>query len=156
MSDYLVSNTVVIPVEPQRVFDIVANPAMHPVIDGSGSVRKSHDGNPTRLSLGAKFGVDMRLGAPYAITNKVIEFEEGRRIAWRHWAGHVWRYVFEPTEGGTKVTEQWDASRRPLVAKLFYRLSRFPDRNDAGIRATLRRLNDVATENGRSDSGGDA
>ncbi|MBN9619927.1 MAG: SRPBCC family protein, partial [Actinobacteria bacterium] len=105
MSAYLVTESRVIAAEPQRLFDIVADPAMHPVIDGSGSVRALRSGGPERLALGSTFGMDMKLGAAYKITNTVVEFEEGRRIAWRHFNGHIWRYVFEPVDGGTRVTE---------------------------------------------------
>lgn len=129
----------------EKVFEIVANPAMHPVIDGSGTVQQTRDGSPERLSLGAKFGMDMKLGAPYRITNTVIEFEEGRRIAWRHFNGHVWRYLFEPVDGGTTVTEQWDARHLPLVKRVGLRVMGFPGRNRQGIHATLHRLREVAT-----------
>jgi len=106
MSDYLVSESRVIAADPQAIFDIVADPAMHPVMDGSGTVQAVQESAPPRLELGATFGMDMKLGAPYKITNEVVEFEEGRRIAWKHFNGHVWRYLFEPVDGGTKVTEQ--------------------------------------------------
>jgi hypothetical protein len=142
MSAYLVSESKVIAADPQTLFDIIADPSMHPEIDGSGSVRAAHDGVPERLSLGAKFGMDMKLGAPYKITNKVIEFDEPARLAWRHFNGHVWRYLFEQVDGGTKVTEQWDA--RPAKNRLFLRLSGFPGRNRRGIKATLDRLESVA------------
>ena len=143
MSTYLVSESRVIKADPKALFDIVADPAMHPKIDGSGSVREIRDGAPPRLSLGATFGMDMRIGAPYKIVNKVVEFDEPKVIAWRHFNGHVWRYLFEPTEGGTKVTEQWDA--RPAKNKIFLRLSGFPKRNREGIVATLQRLDELAT-----------
>jgi hypothetical protein len=140
MSAYLVTETRVIAAEPQQLFDIVADPAMHPVIDGSGSVREARDGNPARLSQGAKFGMDMKLGAPYKITNKVVEFDEGKQIAWRHFNGHVWRYTFEAVDGGTKVTEEWDA--RPAKNKIGLVLMGFPARNRRGIKATLQRLDE--------------
>lgn len=146
MSDDLVSESIMITAPAEELFEIVANPAMHPVIDGSGSVQQGSDRNPERLSLGAKFGMDMKLGAPYKITNTVIEFEEGRRIAWRHFHGHIWRYIFEPVDGGTTVTEQWDARRLPLIKRVGLRLTGFPARNRKGIQATLRRLQNVATE----------
>jgi hypothetical protein len=142
MSAYLVSESKVIAADPQTLFDIVADPSKHPEIDGSGSVRAARDGAPERLSLGAKFGMDMKIGASYKITNKVIEFDEPARLAWRHFNGHVWRYLFEPVEGGTKVTEQWDA--RPAKNRLFLRLSGFPARNRRGIKATLDRLESLA------------
>jgi hypothetical protein len=145
MSAYLVSESRVIAADPQRLFDIVADPAMHPTIDGSGTVQATRGGAPARLSAGAKFGMDMKIGAPYKITNTVVEFDEGRQIAWRHFNGHVWRYLFEPVDGGTRVTEQWDA--RPAKNRIFLRLSGFPGRNRKGIVATLQRLDElVATQ----------
>jgi hypothetical protein len=143
MSSYLVSESRTISADAQRLFDIVADPAMHPVIDGSGSVQAVRGDAPARLSLGATFGMDMKLGAAYKITNTVVEFEEGRRIAWRHFNGHIWRYIFEPVDGGTKVTEQWDARR--VWNKIGLRLSGFPRRNRDGILATLQRLDEVAS-----------
>ena len=143
MNGLLVSETTVIDAEPQRLFDIVANPAMHPVMDGSGSVQAVRDNAPARLELGAKFGMDMKLGASYKIENTVVEFEEGRTIAWRHFNGHIWRYIFEPVDGGTKVTEQWDARR--TRNRLFLRLMGFPDRNRRGIVATLQRLDELTS-----------
>ena len=128
----------VIPAEAQAIFDLLADPAMHPVIDGSGTVRKPREGNPVRLDLGSTFGMDMRMGAPYKITNTVVEFEEGRRIAWRHFGKHVWMYDLEPVDGGTKVTETFDYStaRSPLWVKL----AGFPRRNRKGMEKTLLRL----------------
>jgi len=143
MSDGLVSEERIIAADPQSLFDIVADPAMHPVIDGSGSVRAARPGNPPRLSAGATFSMDMQLGAPYKIRNTVVEFDEPHRIAWRHFYGHVWRYRFEPVEGGTRVTEQWDPTN--AHNKLFLRLVRFPAHNRQGIRRTLDRLAEIAT-----------
>lgn len=143
MSDYLISESRTIDAPAQQLFDIVADPAMHPVIDGSGTVRQLRSGSADRLAPGARFGMDMHFGAPYRITNTVVEFDEGRRLAWRHFNGHVWRYLFEPQDDGrTTVTEQWDARtvwNRPLL-----KLAGFPKRNQDGIRATLERLADVA------------
>ncbi len=145
MSAYLVSETSTIDTDPQTLFDIVADPAMHPVIDGSGSVKAQRAGGPARLSMGSEFGMDMKMGAGYKITNTVVEFEEGRLLGWRHFNGHVWRYIFEPTaDGGTTVTEQWDA--RPVWNRLALKLSGFPNRNREGIQKTLVRLAEVAAD----------
>lgn len=144
MSAYLVSETRTIPAPAQELFDIVADPGRHPEIDGSGSVRATRDGGPQRLSLGAKFGMDMHLGANYKIENTVVEFEDGRRIAWRHFNGHVWRYTFTPVAGGTEVTEQWDARPLPVWNRLGLRLTGFPERNRRGIEKTLDRLAQIA------------
>jgi hypothetical protein len=141
MSTYLVSESAVIAATPQQLFDIIANPAMHPVVDGSGSVRAVGSDVPARLSMGAKFGMDMKLGASYKITNTVVEFDEPHQIGWRHFNGHIWRYIFEPVEGGTKVTEEWDATA--VKSRLTLRLMGFPSRNRAGIQATLKRLAEI-------------
>jgi uncharacterized protein YndB with AHSA1/START domain len=140
MSSYLVTETRVIDADPQRLFDIVADPAMHPVIDGSGTVKAVLPGGPVRLSKGAKFAMGMRVGASYKILNTVVEFEEPTLIGWRHFNGHIWRYRFEPVEGGTLVTEEWDARR--AKNRLMIGLLGFPRRNRRGMQATLERLAD--------------
>jgi hypothetical protein len=102
-------------------------------------VKGSRDTTPARLSLGATFGMDMKMGAPYKITNTVVEFEEGRRIAWRHFGGHVWRYILEPqADGTTKVTEQFDWTTSK--SKIGLRLMGAPKRNKKAMVATLDRL----------------
>lgn len=142
---YLVSVSRQIPAPAGRLFDIVADPSMHPRLDGSGSVRANRGDVPERLSLGATFSMDMHLKASYRITNTVVEFEEGRRIAWRHFNGHRWRYLFEPTDdGGTLVTEQWDARTTPT--RFFLRLLGFPAMAAEAIPATLDNLAALATE----------
>lgn len=141
MSAYLVSESRIIAASPQQLFNVVADPAMHARVDGSGSVRQAQEGNPHRLSLGARFGMDMKLGASYKITNTVVEFEEPSLIAWRHFNGHVWRYRFERVDGGTRVTEQWDA--RPAKNRFVLRLIGFAGRNRKGILATLQRLDEL-------------
>jgi len=135
---YLISVERRAPADPQTVFDVLADPAMHPVIDGSGTVRALTHSAPTRLHLGAEFGMDMRLGSRYHVTNRVVEFDAPRRIAWRHFNGHVWRYLLCSVDGGTLVTEQWDATgvwNRAALALLG-----FPRRNRRGMIATLDRL----------------
>lgn len=123
---------------PQQIFDLLADPRKHSLIDGSGSVQNARVNAPERLSLGAKFGMDMKIGLPYRITNEVVEFDEPKQIGWRHMGGHIWRYVLEPANGGTMVTEQfdWTHSKSPIVLKL---MGAF-DKNEKAIAATLERL----------------
>lgn len=132
-----------IPASAADIFDLLAAPRRHALIDGSGMVRGVQDRTPERLSAGARFGMQMRWGVPYKILNEVVEFEEGRRIAWRHFGGHVWRYVLTPVdEHTTDVTEQFDAgpSRSPLVLRLI----RASSRNQDAIEQTLARLEEWA------------
>jgi len=109
-----------IPAAPGLIFEILADPRQHSKIDGSGSVKAAKVSAPPRLALGAKFTMDMKIVIPYKMTNTVVEFEENRRIAWQHFGGHIWRYILEPFDGGTKVTEQFDynGSKSALMLKL--------------------------------------
>ena len=140
----VVSESIDIVAPPEIVFTILADPRQQSRIDGSGSVRALLKG-PERLSKGATFGVDMKLfGVPYKIRNTVVEFDEGRRVAWRHFGGHRWRYVLEPIEGGTRVTESFDYSMYKLPQRLVIELAGFPARNRAGIAGTLVKLKEAA------------
>ncbi len=128
-----------VPAEPQAVFDLLADPRQHAVIDGSGTVREAQPGNPERLTLGARFSMSMKQGMPYRITNEVVEFDEPNVIAWRHLGHHVWRYRLRPVDGGTEVTEEfdWGPARIPSVV---YTASGATRKNAKAIDATLDRL----------------
>lgn len=95
------------------IFDLLANPATHSSFDGSGTVKKAISG-PARLYLGAKFGMSMKIKAPYRITNTVIAFEENRKISWAHLMKWRWCYELEAVSSTqTVVTESFDASKVP-------------------------------------------
>jgi len=84
------------------------------VIDGSNSIR-SVVSAPERLALGDKFGMNMEIGIKYRITNTVVEWEENKKIAWRHLGRWIWRYEFtELAPNQTVVTESFDGTRTPL------------------------------------------
>jgi hypothetical protein len=134
----IVSVSKLVSASPEQIFELLANPAMHAVIDGSGSVIASKSSAPQRLSLNATFGMSMKKGAPYKITNTVVEFVEGKQIAWRHFGGHIWRYILESTQDGTMVTEQFSygTSKSPLMLKL----AGYVGKNELAIRNTLDNL----------------
>jgi uncharacterized protein YndB with AHSA1/START domain len=134
----------------ERIFTVLADPAQHCLIDGSGSVRRNRPGNPERLSLGAKFSMDMRMGGPYRIVNEVVEFDEGRRIGWRHMAHNVWRYELEPVDGGTNVRETFDYTNGR--GKTFLRLTRTPEKNRKAMEQTLQRLATMLEGGGGGDT----
>ncbi len=131
----LISASNFVPATPHEIFELLANAAMHSVIDGSGSVLAPKDTAPQRLSLNATFGMSMKKGMPYKITNTVVEFVEDKQIGWRHIGGHIWRYILEPTEGGTTVTEQfaYRSSRSPLMLEL----AGYVKSNNVAIKQTL-------------------
>ena len=120
MDTHSVSVERVIAAPASSLFAIVSDVARHPEIDGSGSVVKPKDAAPERLHLGSIFGMSMKLGVPYSMSNTVIEFDPDRRIAWqtqlagplgRFVGGRIWRYEFEEKDGTTTVTETWDISQ---------------------------------------------
>jgi hypothetical protein len=120
VGDTVVSVERVIAAPASGIFAIVADPSRHPEIDGSGSVKHLKEGAPHPLGLGSMFGMSMKLGVPYSMSNKVIEYEQDKRIAWqttlsgplgRFIGGRIWRYELEDAEGGTRVRESWDISQ---------------------------------------------
>lgn len=138
MSDDVISRSRVVPAPPEAIFDLLADPRKHQVVDGSAMVQGVLEA-PDRLSKGATFGMRMQKGpVKYKIKNTVEEFEENRLIAWRHFGKHRWRYELEPVEGGTKVTESFDTTTVPApmrpVTKLMGRS------NGTNIERTLDRL----------------
>jgi uncharacterized protein YndB with AHSA1/START domain len=130
----------VVAAPPEKIFAVLADPAQHPVIDGSGTVKHARGKQPDRLTLGAKFGMSMRLGVPYVITNTVVEFDENRLIAWRHFGGHRWRYELEPVADGTRVRETYDWSTAILGTRLYIAASGWPKRAEHAMTETLERL----------------
>lgn len=136
-----VSRTVVIDAPADQLFALLADPRRHADFDGSGTVRSQLKA-PDALSKGARFGMKMKLGVPYTITNEVVEFEPGRLIAWRHVGKHVWRYELEPSGTGTQVTEtfDWSTSRAPRALELLG----YPKKNAVSIEKTLQRLKQLA------------
>ena len=142
-----VSASRVIAADAQALFDVVADPSLHHVIDGSGSV-KGVRGGSRKLALGDKFSTTMRIGVPYLITNKVVEYTEGRRIAWAHIGGWRWRYEFEPVEGGTRVTETFDWSTSK--AGFYIEMMKWAPKNQKSIEQTLGRLEAFVTNTSSS------
>jgi len=152
MSD-VVSVERVIPASPEAVFALISDPSRHHEFDGSGTVRQARD-VPDRLELGASFGMNMKLGVPYAMRSTVIEFEPGKRLAWQTRApiklvdpfagGRIWRYELEPVDGGTKVTESWDIRQEsPFTRPIVRRAAGETRRN---MTKTLERIEEVLTK----------
>lgn len=137
----------VVHASPAAIFDLLADPSRHPDIDGSGALREPKPGSPSRLSLGARFGMSMRIGLPYSMVSEVVEFEEDRRIAWqskppgvfgRLGGGRIWRYELEEVEGGTRVTETWDLTKDKQ--KSFLRRGPVPRSTREAMERTLDRI----------------
>ncbi len=108
------------------VFRILANPHLHPHMDGSGMLRGAVSGAAIS-GVGDVFVMKMyysELGH-YEMNNHVVEYEPDRRIGWEPEAGRghpgaggSWgqRWSFELAPDGpdaTIVTEIYDCSRAP-------------------------------------------
>jgi uncharacterized protein YndB with AHSA1/START domain len=150
-SSDVVSVERLIPAPPGPIFELLADPTRHRDIDGSGSVRQAR-GATGRLGLGSRFGMSMRIGLPYRMTSTVIEFEEGRRIAWQtrgpgrigaRAGGRIWRYELEPTDSGTLVRETWDISQESAATKPMVRRS--GDETRKNMATTLERIEALVT-----------
>lgn len=142
----LKSARIIISAPAAKIFNIIANPSLHPKIDGSNSVKALNFG-PDRLSLGAKFGMHMKIGIKYKISNTVVEFKENELIGWRHLGRWVWRYELRAlSPNQTEVTESFDGRPSPVqwwlkarnaypftekaVAKTLVRLKNYAEAND--------------------------
>lgn len=141
--DRAVSVSRVIPAPADQIFAVLASPAGHAQIDGSGTVVAARDGQPDTLVLGSRFGMNMKMGLPYRMQNTVVEYEENRLIAWQHFGKHRWRYELAPVDGGTRVTEtfDWSTARSPK----FIELMGYPKKHVPNMERTLERLEAVVT-----------
>ncbi len=121
------------------VFGLIADPRRHHELDGSGTVQHAVSG-PDRLEAGSTFTISMKMfGAPYRITSRVVEFEEGHVVEWKHPLGHHWRWEFvETAPGHTEVTEVFDYSM--VRFPQWVQVMRFPAKNEQGITSTLEHL----------------
>lgn len=116
LTEHTVSATAHVDASPHEVFEYVRRPANHAAISGDRSVTRATSGADV-LAEGSKFGAAMHIGPfRYRIRNKVVEFEQDRRLAWSHFGGHRWRWEFEPDDGGTRVTETYDQSTALIKA----------------------------------------
>ena len=95
-----------------RIFELIADPAQQPRWDGNDNLAEAADGQRVR-AVGAVFV--MTLTHRGVRENHVVEFDEGRLIAWRpaepgqNPPGHLWRWALEPVDSSrTRVTHTYD------------------------------------------------
>lgn len=94
------------------IFGLIADPAQQPRWDGNENIIEAIGAKRVR-AVGDVFR--MRTTRDRVRENQVVEFEEGRRIAWRPAEpgkpppGHLWRWQLEPVDGSqTLVTHTYD------------------------------------------------
>ncbi|TSD93661.1 polyketide cyclase [Skermania sp. ID1734] len=123
-----------------EIFELIADPAQQPSWEGNDNLAEAADGQRVR-QVGDVFV--MRLSNGMVRENHVVEFAEGRRIAWRPAEvgrkppGHLWRWELEPAaDGRTHVTHTYDWSQ--LTDEK--RLPRARDTTADRLQASLTRL----------------
>jgi uncharacterized protein YndB with AHSA1/START domain len=94
------------------VFELIADPAQQPRWDGNDNLARAAAGQRVR-AVGDTF--TMLLTSDMTRENHVVEFDEGRLIAWRPSEvgkpppGHLWRWELEPIDdANTHVTHTYD------------------------------------------------
>ncbi|MFZ3267442.1 MAG: SRPBCC family protein [Mycobacterium sp.] len=127
-----------------RIFELIADPAQQPQWDGNDNLADAEPGQRVR-GVGDVFTMTLTGGA--IRENHVVEFEEGRRIAWtpsqvgRRPPGHLWRWELEPLgESRTRVTHTYDWSR--LTDQ--NRIPRASRTTSEALQASLDRLAEIA------------
>ncbi len=95
-----------------RIFELIADPAQQPRWDGNDNLAEAPSGQRVR-AVGEVFTMTLTRGS--VRENHVVEFEEGRRIAWKpaepgqEPPGHLWLWVLEPIDSSrTRVTHTYD------------------------------------------------
>ncbi len=139
----IISVSRLIPATAPEIFALLSDASRHSEFDGSDTVKGSKTDGPVPLKMGTKFGMDMKIKfVPYKITNEVVEFEQDRLIAWKHFGGHRWRYELTPDAASngasTLVTESFDWSTALVPAA--YRFLPYMKTHPESIRLTLERL----------------
>lgn len=130
MADGYVSVSRHIEVPAERLFALLADPANHPLIDGSGMVRELVAA-VTLTGTGDTFRMNMHHDewGDYQMHNEVVEYQAGRLLVWQparvdvsgaeqqeviRSARYRWGFEFVPDgPDATMVTETFDCSRSP-------------------------------------------
>jgi len=127
MTDETISATTIIDAPAEAIFAVLADPAKHAAIDGTGWVREPLDSQHL-TEAGQVFRMamynDNAPGGHYLIGNRVQVFDRPRVISWEpgmdtggsnpRIVGHIWRYDLAPAgPSRTEVTLSYDWSAVP-------------------------------------------
>jgi uncharacterized protein YndB with AHSA1/START domain len=111
----VVSATRQIGATPDRIFELIADPALQPSWDGNDNLASADTGQRVKAA-GEMFTMTTTTGN--VRENHVVEFVEGRLIAWtpaepgKEPPGHLWRWTLEPVDASrTQVTHTYDWTR---------------------------------------------
>lgn len=112
MSERIVSASREISAPAERIFEFIADPSRQPQWDGNDNLAEAPEGQRVR-AVGDVFTMTTTKG--HLRENHVVEFDEGRLIAWRpsergaQPPGHLWRWELRPVDDShTVVTHTYD------------------------------------------------
>lgn len=155
-NDTMVATTT-IPAPAETVFDVLADPTTHSVIDGTGWVGEALDKEPL-ANAGQIFRVAMyHDGHPnknYEMANKVVLCDRPHAVAWQPgqdpagdgnftFGGWIWRYDVRSagsSEVHVTLTYDWSAVAPDLREHI-----QFPPFDAAHLENSLKNLSDLAT-----------
>jgi len=140
----VVSATRIIAAPADQIFDLIADPSEQPRWDGNDNLARAESGQRVH-AVGDVFLMTLTGGK--IRENHVVEFEEGRRIAWtpaepgNRPPGHLWRWELEPLDRSrTRVTHTYDWTRLSDPNRLPRARATTPER----LAASLDRLAQLA------------
>ncbi len=97
---------------PDQIFELIADPSRQPEWDGNENLAAADPGQRV-TAVGDVFAMTLTMGA--VRENHVVEFTEGRRIAWcpaepgKPPVGHLWRWEMVPIDDlRSLVTHTYD------------------------------------------------
>jgi hypothetical protein len=118
-----------------KIFQVLADPANHPALDGSGMLRAA-PGQPVLSRVGDTFTMAMYLPelGDYLMLNRITAFERDRRIAWEPTPGdaaasrnaelpvgasqgYSWGFQLQPDGDTTIVTELFDCTEAAQIIR---------------------------------------
>jgi hypothetical protein len=124
MADDRLRATTIINATAKAIFAVLADPAKHAAIDGTGRVRETLDSKPL-TAAGQIFRISMyhenHPDGDYQMANRVEVFDPPSSISWKPgydtgdgtlgFGGWIWRYDLEPAgPSSTTVTLSYDWS----------------------------------------------
>jgi uncharacterized protein YndB with AHSA1/START domain len=119
------------------IFELIADPSRQPSWDGNDNLAAAAPGQRVR-GVGDVFSMTLTMGT--VRDNHVVEFEEGRLIAWRpaepgaEPPGHLWRWRLDPVgDGATVVTHTYDWTQLDDPVRLVRARATTPDKLDASL-----------------------
>lgn len=134
----VVSASLTVDAPAEVIFELIADPAKQPEWDGNDNL-ESADADQRVTGVGDVFLMSLTNGKTRE--NHVVEFDEGRLIAWKPspiggaQPGHLWRWELNPVdESRTEVTHTYDWTQLDDPSRLERARNTTPEKLEASIR----------------------